>query len=59
MVRSGGGKFPTVGWGESEILLRVFFTGEGKLRRSDFDNSNLCQSYKQLSVNTEHQLNQN
>ena len=32
-----------------------FLPGEGNLRRSDFDNSNLFQSYKQLSVNTEHQ----
>ena len=33
-----------------------FFMGEGNLRRSDFDNSNLIQSLKQLSVNTENQL---
>ena len=48
---------PSPDW---EILLGGdFLLGEGNLRRSDFDNSNLFQSKKQLSVNrpTEHQLN--
>ena len=60
--------FPNRGkrWGEIpphpvgmqlEILLSgSFLLGEGNLRRSDFDNFNLFQSEKQLSVNTEHQL---
>ena len=33
-----------------------FLPGEGKLRRCDFGDSNLFQTKKQLSVNTEHQL---
>ena len=55
------------GWGgvgkfcppsQSEILLwrGIFLPDEGNLRRSDFDDPNLFQSWKQLSVNTEHQL---
>ena len=35
---------------------RIFLIGERNLRRNDFDNMNLFQSLKQLSVNTEHQL---
>ena len=44
--------------GESEIFLGggIFLPGEGNLRRSDFDDSDLFQRKKQLSVNTEHQL---
>ena len=34
----------------------IFLPGEGNLRRSDFDNLNLFQNYKQLSLNTVHQL---
>ena len=42
---------------ELEILQGgSFLPGEGNLRRNDFDNLNLFQSEKQLSVNTEHQL---
>ena len=32
----------------------IFLLGKGNLGKSDFDNSNLFQSYKQLSVNAEH-----
>ena len=54
MVR--GGKNSPSG-GESEILLgRIFLPGKGNLRRSDFDDSNLFQNKKQLSVNTDHQF---
>ena len=43
--------------GELEISLEGFvLLGEGNLRRSDFDDENLFQSYKQLSVNTAQQL---
>ena len=43
--------------GELEILLEGFvLLGEGNLRRSDSDDENLFQSYKQLSVNTAQQL---
>ena len=50
MMGGGGGigNFTRVGG--------IFLSGEGNLRRIDFDNSNLFQSEKQLSVNTEHQL---
>ena len=34
----------------------IFLPGEGNLRRSNFDHSNLFQSCEQLSVNTKHQL---
>ena len=47
MVRGGGIR---------NFAGEIFLPGEGNLRRSDFDNSNLFQSLKQLSVNTEHQL---
>ena len=33
-----------------------FLPGEGNLRRCDLGNSNLFQSKKKVSVNTEHQL---
>ena len=33
-----------------------FLPGEGNLRRRDFDDSNLFQSLKKPSVNTQHQL---
>ena len=33
----------------------IFLLGEENLRRSDFDNLNLSQSFKQVSVNTYHQ----
>ena len=53
------------GLGESEILLGgggggggggIFLLVGGNPRRSDFDHSNLFQSYKQVSVNTEYRL---
>ena len=51
MAIRGGGE------GESEILLgENFLPGDWNLRWSDFDNSNLFQSQKQLSRNTEQQL---
>ena len=34
----------------------IFLLGGGNLRRNDFDNPNLFQSKKQLSVNADHQL---
>ena len=50
---SGGGETNSPQWGASENLLGGdFLLGEGNLRKSDFDNLNLCQSYKQVSVNT-------
>ena len=51
MGRGGIKNFTGAGGGEVGDLL-----GERNLRRSDFDNSNLFQSEKQLSVNNEHQL---
>ena len=50
------------GWGRVGIgnfTGEIFLLGEGSLGRSDFDNSNLFQSEKVLSVNTEHQLKSN
>ena len=43
---------------ESEIMQGggIFLLGGGNLRRNDFDNPNLFQSKKQLSVNADHQL---
>ena len=56
VLRSGGIPTPPVE-GESKILLGVtFLLSVGNLRRSNFDHSNVSQSYKQLSVNIEHQL---
>ena len=34
----------------------IFLSGSGNLNRSDFDHSNLFQSYKQRSVNIDHRL---
>ena len=48
MVRGGGeGKFSTVGWGESDILVGGGGGGlpdKGNLKMSDFDASNLFQN---------------
>ena len=52
MCVDGGG-----GGGGSEILLRgIFLLDGGNLRKSNLDHLNLFQSWKQLSVNTEHKL---
>ena len=38
------------------MLGAIFLSGSGNLNGSDFDHSNLFQSYKQCSVNTDHRL---
>ena len=48
-VGGGGG-----GW--EVLLIGIFLLGGGNLSKKDFDRSNLFQSKKQHSVNTEHQI---
>ena len=54
MLRVGGN--PPSGEGIENFAGGTFLSGGGNLRRSNFDDLNLFQSQKQLSVNTEHQL---
>ena len=54
---SGGGEANSPQWGAENRKFYwagvvIFLLGEENLRRSDFDNLNLSQSYKQVSVNT-------
>ena len=57
VVRVGAKSPPHPVGMELEILQGgSFLPGERNLRRNDFDNLNLFQSEKQLSVNTEHKL---
>ena len=57
VVRGGWENPPPSGRLESEVLMwEIFLPGEENLRRSDFDDSNLFQSWKQPSVKTKHQL---
>ena len=54
MLRGRG--IPPV-WEKWEVMLgAIFLSGSGNLNGSDFDHSNLFQSYKQCSVNTDHRL---
>ena len=57
IVVSGGGEANSPQWGAENRKFYwagvvIFLLGEENLRRSDFDNLNLSQSYKQVSVNT-------
>ena len=54
---SGGGDANSPHWGAENRKFYwagvvIFLLGEENLRRSDFDNLNLSQSFKQVSVNT-------
>ena len=54
VLRVGGN--PPSGEGIENFAGGIFLSGGGNLRRSNFDDLNLFQSQKQLSINTEHQL---